>query len=90
MITIKHGNTLAVKEHLVEGKPISRVEAMVFFGVQNLTHVISSLRKEGFFIKSRKVSFAKAVARVNEYAILTPPENLPIREIQVNEYWMSR
>ena len=90
MRSIKHGNTLAVREHLVEGKPISRIEALVLFGVQNLTQVISTLRTEGFIIKSRQVSFARTVARVNEYATLTPPGNLPIREIQVSEYWMSR
>ena len=54
MRSIKHGNTLAVREHLVEGKPISRIEALVLFGVQNLTQVISTLRTEGFIIKSKR------------------------------------
>ena len=90
MKTIKHGNTLAVKELLAEGKPVSRLEALTFFGVQNLTHVVSQFRREGTIIKSRKVSYASVVRRINKHAVFIPPSNLPIKEIQVTEYWMSR
>ena len=90
MKTIRHGNTLAVREFLAEGKPISRLEALTFFGVQNLAQVVFGMRKEGFIIKSRKVPYARVVVRVNKYAVFTPPGNLPIKEIQLTEYWMSR
>jgi hypothetical protein len=36
------------------------------------------------------VPFAAAVKRVNELAVVQPPANLPIREIQLTEYWMEK
>ena len=85
----RHGIALAVKEHLHSGKPITRLEALILFGVSDLTKVISDLRKEGWTVESRPVAFAAAVKRVNEFAVLEPPQNLPIREIQLTEYWMT-
>ena len=80
----------ALKEHLHGGKPITRLEALILYGVSNLTDVISEMRKEGWTIESRSIPFAAAVKRVNEFAVLKPPENLPIREIQLTEYWMNK
>ena len=90
MKTMRHGMTDAVRDHLAEGGVISRLEALTLFGVQNLAQVVSGLRKQGFVIESRKVPYAKVLVRVNEYAVFTPPNNLPIKEIQLTEYWMSR
>ena len=81
---------LATKEHILSGKPITRLEAIVFFGVSNLTVVIYRIRKEGWTIKSRPTPYAAAVRRVDEYAVLRPPQNLPIREIELTEYWLSK
>ena len=86
----RHGMTLAVKEHLHAGKPITRLEALVLYGVSNPAQVVSGLRKEGWTIKSRLVPFAAAIKRVNEFAVVNPPANLPIREIQLTEYWMEK
>jgi Helix-turn-helix domain len=85
-----HGLTDAVKEHLLTGNPITRLEALIFFGVSNLTDVISEMRKKGFVIQSQTVPFAKAVVRVNQHAKLETPANLPIREIVLTEYWIHR
>lgn len=90
MSSYRYGITTAVKEHLAEGKPISRLEALALYGISNLTDIISVLRKQGWVIESRSVPFARAVVRVNEYAVYQPPQNLPIREIQLTEYWMSQ
>lgn len=90
MKRIRKGFTLAAKEHLASGKPITRLEALILFGVCDLTTVISTLRRQGWIIESRPVSFAAAAARINQYAILQPPANLPIREIQLTEYWVSK
>ena len=46
MRSIKYGVGLAVREHLASGQPITRLEAIMLFGVSNLTHIISSLRKK--------------------------------------------
>ncbi len=86
----KFGLGLAAREHLASGKPITRLEALVLYGVSNLTDLVSEMRKQGWMIKSRKVPFAAAVKRVNEHAILKPPANLPIREIVLTEYWVSK
>lgn len=80
----------AVREHLLSGQPITRLEALIFFGVSNLTDIISELRQKGFVIQSRQVPFARAVVRVNESATLVPPKNLPIREIVLTEYWLQK
>jgi hypothetical protein len=86
----KYGNIFAMKEHLLSGNPITRLEAMVLFGIPDLTKPISVLRREGWIIKSRLLPFIAVVKRVNEHAVLQPPKNLPIREIQLTEYWLSK
>ena len=85
-----HGLADAVREHLLTGQPITRLEALIFFGVANLPDVVKELRHKGFVIQSRSVPFARALARVNESATLVPPANLPIREIQLTEYWVQK
>jgi hypothetical protein len=86
----KNGLALAAKEHLVSSQPITRLEAIVLYGVSNLPDVVKEMRGQGWMIKSRKISYAAAMNRLNEFAMLQPPKNLPIREIQITEYWVSR
>lgn len=90
MTKMKYGMALAAREHLASGQPITRLEALVLYGVSNLTDLISELRKQGWVIQSRLVSYAAAMARINKYAVLQPPPNLPVREIQLTEYWVSK
>lgn len=85
-----HGMESAVREHLLQGQPITRLEALIFFGISNLTGTISALRKQGFIIKSKSIPFATAVVRVNQHAVLKPPAALPVREILLTEYWISK
>lgn len=80
----------AAKDHLLQGHPITRLEALIFFGVSNLPEVVYELKKQGFIIQKKSVPFAKAVARVNLQAKLEPPANLPIKDIQLTEYWVSK
>ena len=84
------GLVLAVREHLAEGNPITNLEALTMFGVPGLTKIISDLRREGWIIKSRTVPYLAALTRVNRVAKLTPPNNLPVREIRLTEYWVSK
>lgn len=90
MAEAKYGLTLAVKEHIARGEPITRLEALVLYGVSNLTDMISELRKQGWVIGSENVPFARAVVRINKYAKIEPPANLPIREITLTEYRLKR
>ena len=85
-----HGMKIMVAEHLSSGKSITRLEALILYGVQNLQAVISGLRKEGWNIKSRTIFLAEAVRRVNQNATYIPPKNLPVSEIQLTDYWLSK
>lgn len=86
----RNGLALAAREHLASGRPLTRMEAIVMFGVANLPDIIKEMRRQGWIIKSRLVPYATAMARINKHAVLTPPPNLPIREIQFTEYWVSK
>lgn len=81
---------LGVKEHLLAGHPITQLECIVLFGVPSLTKVISDMRRDGYVIKSKRVPFVAALRRINESATLEPPQNLPIKEVTLTEYWLSR
>ena len=90
MNTPRHGLALAAREHLLEGKPLTRLEAIILYGVANLPDLVKELRRQGWVIESRKVPYATAVTRVNVHAVLKPPQNLPTREIVLTEYWVSK
>jgi len=86
----KHGIALAAREHLLSGQPLTRLEAVILFGVANLPDVIKEMRRQGWTINSRMVTYAAAMNRLRQYADLTPPKNLPIREIMFTEYWIGK
>ena len=88
-MSIAHGKEAAVREHLLTGNPITGLEALVYFGFSSLTKTISLLRREGFLIKYITIPYAVAVVRINKVAVFKPPTDLPIREIQLTEYWIS-
>jgi len=74
----------------MSGQPLTRMEALVLFGLSNLPELVYELRQQGFIVKSKKVPYATAMVRINKHAVLKPPPNLPIREIVFTEYWVSR
>jgi hypothetical protein len=90
MSEARNGLTLAAREHLAAGQPITRLEALVLYGVANLPALVTSMRRDGWLVKSRLVPYAAAVTRVNRHAVLQPPANLPTREIRLTEYQLSR
>jgi hypothetical protein len=90
MSSFKHGLVMAAREHLLEGKPITRLEAIILYGVPDLTKLISDMRKLGWTVHAHKISYVAAVRRINEHAVLQPPKNLPVKEIQLTEYWVSK
>lgn len=81
---------LALREHLLAGHRVSLLEAILIFGVQNLNAELTRLRRDGFMVKSDKVSMAKVIRRTNEMAVCRPPDNLPFKEVIMTEYWISR
>ena len=79
-----------MREHLLSGNPITRMEALVLFGLSNLPELVYELRQQQFIVKSKKVTYATAMVRINKHALLKPPPNLPIRDIVFTEYWVSQ
>ncbi len=90
MKVLRYGLAMAAREHLLSGQAITRLEAMVLYGVANLPDLVKEMRRQGFVIESRLVSYAAAAARVNRHAVLQAPPNLPVREIQLTEYRVNR
>jgi hypothetical protein len=90
MASYRNGLALAAREHLASGQPLTRLEAIVLYGVANLPDVIKEMRRQGWIIKSRNVNYAVALARLNRVTQFQAPKNLPIKEIQFTEYWVSR
>lgn len=84
------GLVQGVKEHLLAGGRITQLESIVLFGVPSLTKVISDMRQEGWVIKTQLVPYVTAVVRINKHAVFQPAANLPVREIQLTEYWVSK
>ncbi len=87
---IKYGNTQALKDYMLEGKRVSRIESLILFGVQNFTAVLTTFKRNGFIIKKEKVTMAKIMLRLNKSIKCNSPKNLPIKEIIMNEWWISR
>jgi hypothetical protein len=90
MSNVGHSGVLAAREHLLSGEPMTRLEAIILFGVPDLTKLISDLRREGFIVHTRRVAYVVAVTRVNRHAVLQPPANLPIKDITLTDYWLSK
>lgn len=86
MKTVKVSLVMAIKEHILKGNPITQLEGICLFGVADITPTISDLRRDGYKIDSTRVPYVRALRRLNESANLTPPKNLPVKEIALTEY----
>lgn len=84
------GLNAAAREHLLAGNPLTRLEAIVLFGVSNLPELIYEMKKQSIRVEKRDIPYATAMVRINKHAVLKPPPNLPIRDILLTEYWVSR
>ena len=81
----------AAREHLLAGNPLTRLEALVLFGVSNLPELVYEMRKrQKIKVEQKFVPYATAMVRINNVATLKPPANLPIRDILLAEYRVSR
>lgn len=88
--SLTNGSAVAAREHLLSGQPLTRLEALVLFGLSNLPELVYEMRRQKFVVETRKVNYATAMVRINKHAVLKPPPNLAIREIMLTEYWISR
>jgi hypothetical protein len=87
---IKYGNASALTEYMIEGNRVSRLESLILFGVQNFTAVLTTIKRKGFIIKKTPVSMAKILRRINKDLKCESPKNLPIRDIIMSEWWISK
>ena len=87
---VKYGNVFALKEHMLKGNKVSRLESLLLFGVQNFTAVLSNLKKERYIIKKDPVAMAKVIRRINKFTSCKTPKNLPIQTIIMHEWWIGR
>ena len=88
---IKYGNTTALKEYMINGGRVSRIESLLLFGVQNFTAVLTLIKRDGFIVKKTPVSMAKILRRINENNVACKaPKDLPVRDIIMNEWWISK
>jgi hypothetical protein len=79
----------ALHDYMLAGNRVSLLEALLVFGVQGPNQAIFQLKKKGFIVKSGRVSMAAVLRRINQTTLCQAPENLPIREISMMEYWVS-
>ena len=86
MSDINKNKERVLREHLLEGRPITQLEASVLFGLCDLIRAVSRLRKMGFRFEKRRVPYALALRRVNQVTELKAPRSLPIREVLLTEY----
>ena len=90
MTKMKYGAKLALREHMYSGAPVNKLDALLMYGVQDLTAEVTRLRAEGEIVKTQRIPYAKAVRQINESLTFRPPKNLPIEQIMLTEYWISK
>ena len=90
MTNVRYSGASALLAHLLDGHAVSRLEALVPFGVQSPEGEFGRIKKAGHLLKKQNVPYAKILRRINQYCKLEPPTNLPVREIMMTEYWISR
>ena len=86
----KYRPSSALLEHMLEGHKVSTLEATLLFGVQTPTAEMTNIRRKGFLVKKELVPMAKVLRRLNEVCNCIPPSQLPVREILMSEYWISK
>lgn len=82
----RHYGVTSAREYLLDGHPLTQVEALILFGAQDLTKLISNLRTEQYQVHRGTITFAAAIDRLRGHATLEPPIDLPVRAIRLTEY----
>ena len=90
MNTNNYSVVLAAKEFLSEGGRLTRLEGLVLFGLADIATLATHLRKQGWTIKSQRIPYVRALVRLNKLVKVEVPKNLPVKELQLTEYWLSK
>jgi len=84
------GFELALKEHMLDGHPITNLESIIMFGVVNPAATRTRLKNDGFVIKRGIITYSAVLVRLAEVCTLVPPPNIPIKELHFSEWWIQR
>jgi len=84
------GFELALREHMLDGHPITNLESIIMFGVVNPAATRTRLKNDGFVIKRKIITYSAVLARLNKVCTLIPPANTPIKELHFSEWWIQR
>lgn len=86
----KYKPSEALREHMLQGHPVTLLEAILLFGVQGPNAEFNRIKRDGFLIESKPIPMAAVIRRLNEYTTCKVPENLPYKEISLTEYWIKK
>jgi len=75
---------------MLNGKNVSILEAILYFGVQSPNRAFTSFKRKGFLVKKKSASMAKVIVRINKNLKCDTPKNLPIKDINMSEYYISK
>ena len=84
------GKVMALREYMMAGNIVSIFEMMALFGVQSPNRTLTIFKRDGMRIKKRKVTMLSVLKRLNKYCYFEQPKNLPVKEILMTEYWVSK
>jgi len=87
---IIYKGSVALEEYVLAGNKISILEGVLLFGVSNPYEAIRGLKKKGFSIKKTPVAMAKILTRINKNYKVERPKGLPISDIIMHEWWVSK
>ena len=84
-------NWIACNEYMVEGNRLSVAEGILYFGISNVYPFIKSLKKQ-HIIKKSPVTMARILTRINnnDRCKVGRMPNLPVSDINMTEWWISR
>ena len=88
---ISTGNWKACKEYMEAGNRLSVAEGILYFGISNFYPFIKSLKRQ-YIIKKTPVTMARILTRTNnnDRCKVGRMPNLPISDINMTEWWISR
>ena len=75
---------------MLDGGTVSILEAILYFGVQSPNRAFTQFKRKGFIVKKKSVSMAKVMVRLNKNIKCNTPKILPIRDIIMSEYYISK
>lgn len=83
---MKSYGRIAVEEHLYKKLPLTRLEAIVLYGVNDLTGRIAKLRASGMQIERKVITMENAFKRLQKITKCKPLAQTPIKDIKTSEY----